>query len=771
MNLNKFLSQVKQFEELSDEELRVISEAASVVDYSDGMYIKRVGEMSRFFYVVYDGKVRVALESGDTITMFTRGDIFGEMSLMTGEPSGADIVSEGSSQVVKLPRELVSHIISGNPAAMTKIAKTIAHRLIKRDSSENEKSSIRNAKTKSNDPYDLDFSSAIDPIKILVINSRANSLKFSLFDTRYSVAAMDGIVDKIGTSLSFYKGSGSRGDFEGDVLVGSMEEAIKLVVTLLTDAKGGVIGKIEEITAVGHRVVHGGNKFYNSIVIDKSVIENIKEFNVFAPFHNPHNLEGIECLMRLLPNASHVAVFDTAFHKGIPEHARRYALTPSLNTDDRIRRYGFHGVNHHYVTLKAAEYLKKTTGQLKVISCHLGHGSSITAIDHGRSIDTSMGMTPLEGLVMGSRSGDVDPGLLLYLMTLGYTADDLNKMLNEQSGIKGVSEVSSYMEEVLAAAEDGNRKAETAVSMFCYKVKKYIGSYIAALGGLDVLVFTGGIGSNSTEVRARICQGLDPFGITLDDNANRQVRPFLRQVEEISEANSKVKTLVIQADEKRMIARETLHALGRHTTVSSRQQEYKQTPIPVNVSAHHVHVTPEAFKVLFGEGKQLTEKAPLSQPGQYAANETVNLIGPKGRVEKVRILGPYRKDCQVEISRTEEFKLGIDAPVRDSGDIEGTPGITLEGTVGQLKLEKGLICARRHVHMSPEDALKFGLRDRDVVLIKIKSKRELTFGDVLVRVHPDFRLDMHIDTDEGNAVEHEAGMVGFIEGIQHRAYM
>ncbi|MBF0519216.1 MAG: acetate/propionate family kinase [Nitrospirae bacterium] len=771
MNLNKFLAQVKQFEDLSEEELRVLSEAASVVDYSDGMHIKHVGEMSRFFYVVYDGKIKVVLESGEKMTTFTRGEIFGEMSLMTGEPSGVDIISEGSSQVVKVPRELVSHVIYGNPATMTKIAKTIAHRLIKRDNNENEKAAIHIAKTKSNDPYDLDFSSAIDPIKILVINSRASSLKFSLFDTRYSVAAMDGIVDKIGSSFSYYKGSGAKGDFKGNALVGSIEEAIKLVVKLLTDAKGGVISTIDEITAVGHRVVHGGNKFSNSVVINNSVIENIKEFNVFAPFHNPYNIEGIECLMRLLPNASHIAVFDTAFHKGMPDHAHKYALTPSLNNNEIIRRYGFHGINHHFVTLKVAEYLKKTTGQLKIISCHLGHGSSVTAIDHGRSIDTSMGMTPLEGLVMGSRSGDVDPGLFLYLMTLGYTADELNNMLNEQSGIKGVSEISSYMEEVLTAAEDGNKKAEKAVRMFCYRVKKYIGAYIAALGGLDVLIFTGGIGSNSTEVRARICQGLDPFGITIDDDSNRQVRPFLKQVEEISEANSKVKILVIQPDEKRMIARETLHALGRHTTVSRREQEYKQTPIPVNVSAHHVHVTEEAFRVLFGESRQLTPKAPLSQPGQFAAVETVNLIGPKGRVEKVRILGPYRKDTQVEISRTEEFKLGIDAPVRDSSDIEGTPGITLEGDFGQLKLEKGVICARRHVHMSPEDALRFGLRDRDVVLVKIKSKRELTFGDVLVRVHPDFRLDMHIDTDEGNAVEHTPGMVGYIEGIQHRAYM
>ncbi|MEO5356366.1 MAG: acetate/propionate family kinase [Nitrospirae bacterium YQR-1] len=771
MNINKFLSQVKQFEDLSEEELRLLSDSASVVDYSDGKHIKQVGELSRFFYVVYDGKVKVVLESGDTITMFSRGDIFGEMSLMTGEPSGADIISEGASRLLRIPRELVSQVISGNPATMTKIAQTIAHRLIRRDKSDNEKASIYNARTRSTDPYDLDFSSATDPIKILVINSRSNSLKFSLFDTRYSVAVVDGIVDKIGTPLSYLKGSGSKGDFHVDALIGSMEEAIKLVIKTLTDAKEGVITGIEEIAAVGHRVVHGGNKFYNAVVINKEVIENIRKFNIFAPLHNPYNIQGIEYFMKILPVASHVAVFDTAFHKGMPEHAHKYALTSSLNNDEMIRRYGFHGINHHYVTLKAAEYLKKSAGQLKIISCHLGHGSSITAIDHGRSIDTSMGLTPLEGLVMGSRSGDTDPGLFIYLMSLGYNADDLSRMLNEQSGIKGVSEVSSYMEEVLAAAEDGNKKAEKAISLFCYRAKKYIGSYIAALGGVDVLIFTGGIGGNSTEVRARICQGLDPFGISIYDDSNRQVRPFLKQVEEISEPNSKVRILVIQPDEKRMIARETLHALGRHTTATRKEQEYKTTPIPVNVSAHHVHVTREAYKVLFGDGRELTQKAPLSQPGQFAALETVNLVGPKGRVEKVRILGPYRKECQVEIARTEEFKLGIDAPVRDSGDIEGTPGITLEGTHGQLKIDKGVICARRHIHMSPEDALRFGLRDRDVVLVKIKSKRELTFGDVLVRVHPDFRLDMHIDTDEGNAVEHEPGMAGFIEGIQHRAYM
>jgi acetate kinase len=250
---------------------------------------------------------------------------------------------------------------------------------------------------------------------------------------------------------------------------------------------------------------------------------------------------------------------------------------------------------------------------------------------------------------------------------------------------------------------------------------------------------------------------------------NRKTLAKRGEVADVSEHEARVRILVIPADEEKMIARETVHALGR-VNANEDIRSLSSRPIPLSISAHHVHLSQPDFERLFGQGKIMTPKSPLSQPGQFAALETVNLIGPKGRIEHVRILGPARKESQVEISRTEQFKLGIDAPLRNSGDIEGTPGVTIEGEAGTVDLNKGVICAKRHIHMSPEEALGLGLRDKDIVMVKVKGARELIFGDVLVRVHPDFRMDMHLDTDEANAAQISAGTVGYIESIQHRQY-
>jgi acetate kinase len=381
-----------------------------------------------------------------------------------------------------------------------------------------------------------------------------------------------------------------------------------------------------------------------------------------------------------------------------------------------------------------------------------------------------MGMTPLEGLIMGTRPGDVDPGVILHLMRHGgLGADEIDRILNRDSGLKGISGKSNDMREVLAAAETGDMRCRLAVSAFCYRVRKYIGAYMLALGGVDALIFTAGIGENSPEIRARICQGLEGFGIDLDDDVNRKTLAKRGEVADVSEAGARVRILVIPADEEKMIARETVHTLGR-VRAKEDTRSLGTRPIPLSTSAHHVHLSQADFERLFGPGKFMTPKAPLSQPGQFAAEEMVTLVGPKGSIEQVRILGPARKESQVEISRTEQFKLGIDAPLRDSGDIEGTPGVTIKGEAGTVDLNKGVICAKRHIHMSPEEALGLGLRDKDVVMVKIKGARELIFGDVLVRVHPDFRMDMHLDTDEANAAQISAGTVGYIEAIQHRQY-
>jgi acetate kinase len=379
-----------------------------------------------------------------------------------------------------------------------------------------------------------------------------------------------------------------------------------------------------------------------------------------------------------------------------------------------------------------------------------------------------MGLTPLEGLVMGTRSGDVDPGLILHLMRQQkLTADQLDDLLNKQSGLKGISGLSHDMRELESAADAGDRNALIAIQCFCYRAKKYLGAYLAALGGADALIFTGGIGQGSPGTRARVCQGLSGMGILLNEERNREASVKAGQVVEISDPESAVRVLVVGTDEERMIAQQAIQAV-RQFSVTQVMQKKADKPIPIGVSAHHVHLTRAHVESLFGSGHTLTRHSDLTQPGQFACKEQVTLVGPKGRIERVRVLGPIRNESQVEISRTEEFKLGIDAPIRASGDLEGTPGLTLEGPAGSVPLNRGVINALRHIHMSPGDALQFALRDKDVVRVHVEGPRSVIFGDVLVRVHPEFRLEMHLDTDEANAAEISAGAACCLDSIQER---
>ena len=324
------------------------------------------------------------------------------------------------------------------------------------------------------------------------------------------------------------------------------------------------------------------------------------------------------------------------------------------------------------------------------------------------------------------------------------------------------------MREILKAADEGHHRALLALKAYCYRVRKYIGAYVASMGGLDAVIFTGGIGQGSAEVRALALQGLECMGITLDEQRNRDARGF-DEVCRISTDDSKVTVLVVPTDEERMMAREALRALSR-SYITRVLEAQKQQPFLVEVSAHHIHLTQEHVEALFGKGHQLTKHADLSQPGQYACKEQLTIVGPKGRIERVRVLGPARKYTQVEIAMTEQFKLGVHPPIRESGDIADTPGCTLEGPAGSVQLDRGVICALRHIHMTPEDALRYGVRDKSFVRVRIAGDRELIFGDVLVRVDPSFALAMHIDTDEANAANVQTGAQGFIEGIQSEGY-
>jgi acetate kinase len=600
---------------------------------------------------------------------------------------------------------------------------------------------------------------------VLVLNCGSSSLKYSFFDTQNPEKRARGHIECIGMS-------GTRllqHDPEGQLMLrlpqGSYGEAFAAMLTALKDKAHGVLNDLSAVTAVGHRVVHGGEKFTGPVVIDDAIIVELEKLSPLAPLHNPVNIAGIREARRVFPTVPHVAIFDTAFHATLPNRAYVYGLPHDYHEKKGVRRYGFHGTSHHYVTLAAAQYLKRRPRQLKMISCHLGNGSSICAIEHGRSIDTSMGFTPGEGLIMGTRCGDLDPGIPSFLQkSEDMTPTQLDTLLNKKSGLLGLSGISSDMREIEKAADAGNERALIALQAFCYRVRKYIGAYVAAMGGLDVILFTAGIGQGSAGVRATALQGLECMGIRLDEQRNRDAASA-DGIAQISSSESDVTVLVVPTDEERMIARETLRTISRSRLIHQSEAS-RNEPITIEVSAHHIHLAQEHVDQLFGVGHQLTKHADLSQPGQYACKEQLTVIGPKGRIGRVRVLGPTRKATQVEIAMTEQFKLGIQAPIRESGDIAGSPGCTLEGPAGTVAIGNGVICALRHIHMTPADALRYGLRDKCSVRVRVPGDRELIFGDVRVRVDPSFALAMHIDTDEANAANLRNGAQGYIEGIQ-----
>ena len=392
-------------------------------------------------------------------------------------------------------------------------------------------------------------------MNILVINAGSSSLKYQLLNPETQQVLAKGLCERIGIDGKFtYKPEGKTAVKEADVAMPTHNEAIKAVLNALVDPANGVIGSMKEIDAVGHRVVHGGEKFARSVLITDEVMAAIEECNPLAPLHNPANIIGIKACQDLMPGTPMVAVFDTAFHQTMPPAAYMYALPYEYYEKDKVRRYGFHGTSHKYVTQQAAAMLGKPIEDLKLISCHLGNGSSIAAVDGGKSVDTSMGFTPLAGLPMGTRCGDIDAGILQYLMNkYGMDIDKMLNVLNKKSGVEGLSCVGSDFRDLENAAGEGNQKAALAQEKFAYEVRKYVGAYAAAMGGVDAVIFTAGVGENDKAIRSMVCRGLDFMGLKLDEAAN-DVRG---RETVISTADSKVKVLLIPTNEELMIAIDT----------------------------------------------------------------------------------------------------------------------------------------------------------------------------------------------------------------------
>jgi acetate kinase len=588
-------------------------------------------------------------------------------------------------------------------------------------------------------------------MQILVINAGSSSVKAAVIDPATGERSLEMNAERLLDAPIITFSDGTTIELVGK----GPDRAIAVCLEALKDKL-----KDTDIAGVGHRVVHGGEDFDRAVLVGADVEAKIEGLSKLAPLHNPINLRGIRAAKELFPDVDHYAVFDTAFHQSMPRRAKTYALPKDLMAEHGIRRYGFHGTSHKYVAAAAARHLGAEPKDLRLITCHLGNGCSVAAIEFGRSVETSMGMTPLEGLVMGTRSGDIDPGIVNYLQEqTGMDTAAIDNMLNRESGLSGLSGGENDMRTILQKASEGDADCQLALQVFTHRLRKYIGAYTAIMAGVDAIVFTGGIGENSPVIRHRASQRLAYLGaiINEDKNATAQLSETIPVID-FSMQHSRVKLLAVRTDEQLAIARECCKLIEKADTVNT------LPTIPVAISARHIHLCQETVDALFGEGHELRVKKWLSQPGQFAAEELVTVVGPRNTIERVRVLGPVRSKDQLEISRTDEFFLGIDAPVRESGKVEDTPGCKLIGPAGELTIEDGVICAWRHIHMTPTDADIFGVKDRDIVEVAVGSgERSLTFGSVLIRVSPNYKLEMHIDTDEGNAAEINTGEEGVLQ--------
>lgn len=397
-------------------------------------------------------------------------------------------------------------------------------------------------------------------MKILVLNCGSSSIKYALYDMDTKEVMTSGGAERVGLDGAFVKvklANGEKKQIMHDIP--EHTEGVKFIFSLLTDPEIGVIKDLKEIDAVGHRMVHGGEKFNKSVLLTDEVLKVFEECSDLAPLHNPANLKGVKAVSELMPGLPQVGVFDTAFHQTMPDYAYMYAVPYELYEKYAIRRYGFHGTSHRYVAKRVCDFLGVNPEDKKIITCHIGNGASIAAVDGGKCVDTSMGLTPLEGVMMGTRSGDIDGGAVAFLQKkLGLDADGISDLLNKKSGVLGITELSSDMREVEAACEKGEPKAVLAMKMYNYRIKKYIGAYAAAMGGVDIIVFTAGVGENQWSTRQESCEGLEFLGVKIDKELNKG----LRGVEKIiSTEDSKVTVCIIPTDEELMIATDTMELL------------------------------------------------------------------------------------------------------------------------------------------------------------------------------------------------------------------
>src|SRR6201984_36368 len=535
---------VSLFKDFTIDRIKELVDGSVVRSFEAKEAIAHQGSEATHFGVVLSGTVAASALTDGTrqpLGQLKAGDTFAEAALMTGNPLLAHFIAESHCEVLLVPVSLFQSIVVAEPGAVRHISRTIAERTRMLAS---DPAKTKAALQQGNDPYGLNLKGE-RPEKILVINVGSSSLKYSFYDTTDESRHAKGLIERIGLDGTRLKHRGPKGEVNRDLGKGDHPAAFKAMIAELTLKETGLISSASEVSVVAHRVVHGGEKFTEGTVITDELLAEMEKLNPLAPLHNPVIIAGIREMRKLFPAAPHVAVFDTAFHHTLPAYAFLYGLPYEFYEKKSVRRYGFHGTSHNYVALRAAEFLKRRPNELRLVSCHLGNGASMCAVDHGRSVDTTMGFTPLEGLIMGTRCGDLDPGVFAFLeREKKLTTAKIEELLNKKCGLLGFSGVSSDMREVLRAADQGHQRALIALKAYCYRVRKYIGAYVAAMGGLDTVIFTGGVGQGSAVVRALSLQGLQCMGIQLDEARNRDARGF-EEISAITRDGSTVTALVV----------------------------------------------------------------------------------------------------------------------------------------------------------------------------------------------------------------------------------
>ena len=552
MDTRAFIKEhVGLFKDFSADRTRELVDGSIVRSFEAKEAIAHQGAEATHFGVVLSGTVAAsAVTDGtrQTLGKLKAGETFGEAALMTGNPLLADFIAESQCEVLLIPVSLFQSMIVAEPGAVRQISRTIADRtkILAADPAK-----MKAALQQDNDPYGLNLKGE-RPEKILVINVGSSSLKYSFYDTTDEARHAKGLVERIGLDGTRLKHRGPKGEVKRDLDKGDHAAAFKAMIAELSSKETGVIKNPSEVSVVVHRIVHGGEKFTEATLLTDELITEMEKLNPLAPLHNPVIIAGIREMRKLFPAVPHVGVFDTAFHHTLPAYAFLYGLPHEYYEKKGVRRYGFHGTSHNYVALRAAEFLTRRPNELRLVSCHLGNGASMCAINHGRSVDTTMGFTPLEGLIMGTRCGDLDPGVLAFLeREEKLSASKSEELLNKKSGLLGLSGVSSDMREILRAADQGNQRALIALKAYCYRIRKYIGAYVASMGGVDAVIFTGGVGQGSAVVRALALQGLECMGIMLDGKRNQDAPGD--EISRISTDDSKVTVLVVATDEERVM--------------------------------------------------------------------------------------------------------------------------------------------------------------------------------------------------------------------------